>query len=564
MSDRATRSEDEYRRRAGAGDPDAMFNLGVLLERDGRTADAKAWPSSEDGHDRVGAELGSRPLEGATLRWRIALTVVLVIAFVWPIVGSARVFPNLTRNADEVAWLAQSEVLESGALTAPAPPQFARNFQPWFATIHHGRYVYRYPPLFPAILAASDIATGTPRVALGIVSAWAILAVYLLAAELLGRRRPAVVASVIVGVSPIYFLTAAMFLGYVFFLAVFCTAAWLLARGMRTGRAVNFLLAGGTFGLAVFHRPFDALLLGVPWAAWLVWRLRRGAPRAVTLVVLGALPVILAMLAYNWHLTGHALKPPFLLWDPTDDVGFGRHFASLPPQPVDFTVRKGIIGVGHFWEDLFAWTLVGLPAAGVAALVFVRRARSQLAPLAGTLITLTVGWVAFYASYYRPFRVQLGPVYFLPLVVPLAVLAAAGVAAIMPALRRREARFALYAVGLGVLAWTLTLGAGHAATWEQHKRIAIPGLPDAVIPTPNELSRATRPIGRTPALVFLPYPFVGFVPPLRNEPGLDGPRLYAVESGTTEDLAIASQHPGRRSYRVVLHPDDSLSLQPLS
>jgi hypothetical protein len=160
--------------------------------------------------------------------------------------------------------------------------------------------------------------------------------------------------------------------------------------------------------------------------------------------------------------------------------------------------------------------------------------------------------------------VQLGPIYFLPLVVPLAVLAAAGVAAIMPALRRREARLALYAVGWGVLAWTLTLGAGHAATWEQHKRIAIPGLPEIMIPTPNELARATRPIGGTPALVFLPYPYVGFVPPLRKEPGLDGPRLYAAESGAATDLAIASQHPDRHADRVVLHPDDSLSLQPLS
>lgn len=501
-------------------------------------------------------------LAGSSLRWKLVLAAVLAVAAIWPIVGSARVFPNLTRNADEVVWLAQAEVLESGALTAPAPSRDARSFEPWFASIRDGRYVYRYPPLFPALLAASDIAIGTPRVALGAVSAWAVLSVYLLAAEMLRRRGPALLAAVLVGTSPIYFLTAAMFLGYVFFLALICTAAWLLARGVRRRRGIDLVLAGLTFGLAVVHRPYDALLLGVPWAVWLAWRRRRHAPRFAAFVAIGALPVILGMLAYNWHLTGDALKQPFLLWDPTDNIGFGRHFAALPPQPVDFTVRNGIIGVGHFWEDLLSWTVIGLPVAGVASLAFVRRARILLAPLAGMLVTLTLGWIAFFASYYRPFRVQLGPIYFLPLVVPLAVLTASGVAAVLPAVRSRAQTLAVSVVAGVVLGLTLALGAVHAATWDDVKRITAPGLPEATIPTPAELVRATRPLGPTPALVFLPYPFVGFVPPLHNTPELDGTRLYVVESGAN-DMAIARAHPERRAYQLILRADGSLQLRPL-
>src|SRR5207302_1249440 len=155
--------------------------------------------------------------------WRWLIGCVVLIAGIWPIVGSFSLFPSLTRNADEVVWLAQAEVLESGALTAPAPAKSPESYQPWFASIRHGRYVYRYPPLFPAVLAVSDLVTGTPRTGLGLVGALAILAVYLLVAELWSRRGSALLAAVLVGTSPIFFLTSAMYLGYVFFIAVFCT-----------------------------------------------------------------------------------------------------------------------------------------------------------------------------------------------------------------------------------------------------------------------------------------------------------------------------------------------------
>jgi hypothetical protein len=586
-----------YGRAADAGDVDAMFNLAVLFDRLGQPAKANRWfqraaaagdreagltvapqldvirpphigPSLETGSstevagDVVEARHGltTVSLSPSTIRWRWLVACVVMIAGIWPIVGSIWLFPSLTRNADEVVWLAQAEVLESGSFTAPAPAGHPESYQPWFASMRDGRYVYRYAPLFPAVLAASDLVTGTPRIGLGLVGAWAILAVYLLVAEVLGRRGTALLAAALVGASPIYFLTSAMYLGYVFFIAVFCTAAWLLARGERSGRSTDFMLAGLAFGLAVFHRPYDALWLGLPWLAWLMWRSGRKAPRHIALIAAGVLPVIVVMLIYNWHLTGDALNPPFLLWDPKDTVGFGLHSSSPTAPQVDFTLSMGLRGIGHFWEDLLLWTVPGLPLLAGASLLVLRAAGRRLAPLAGMLLALTIGWIGFWGSFYAQFRYQLGPIYFLPLVVPLAALTALGGTTLVRGLRRPTHRALTYAIAGCLLAAAVVEGGAHAAAWQPRARtVGRVGQ----LPAPASLSKAVSGTGRTPAIILLPEAFVGFLPPLHNTPQLDGARLYVAERPGTNVLAIVAAHPDRSVFRLVADLDGSLRLQRL-
>ncbi|HEX4540175.1 MAG TPA: glycosyltransferase family 39 protein [Acidimicrobiales bacterium] len=587
-----------YGRAAAAGDVDAMFNLAVLFDRLGQPAEATRWfrraasagdhearltfdpplesirhayrdpvldtaPVADAADDAVDARPGLTrvSLSPSTRRWRWLVGSIVLVAGIWPIVGSIWLFPSLTRNADEVVWLAQAEVLESGSLTAPAPAKHPESYRPWFASMRDGRYVYRYAPLFPAVLAASDLVTGTPRTGLGLVSAWAILAVYLLVAELVRRRGTALLAAVLVGTSPLFFLTSAMFLGYVFFIGAFCTAAWLLVRGARTDRSADLVLAGAAFGLAIFHRPYDALWLGVPWLAWFAWRSRRKTPKAILLVAVGALPVFVAMLIYNWHLTGDALKPPFLLWDPRDTVGFGLHSLSPTDPQVEFTFSMGLTGVGHFWEDLLLWTVPGLPLLAGASLLVLRTAGRRLAPLAGMLPALTFGWIGFWGSYYAQFRNQLGPMYFLPLVVPLAALTAVGATALVQAIRRPAHRALAYAVGGCLLAAALVEGGAHAAAWQPKARTAARVVWQ--LPSPASLSRAVGGTGRTRAIIFLPEAFVGFLPPLHNTPQLDGTRLYVADRPGTNDLAIVAAHPDRAVFRLVAALDGSVRLQRL-
>src|SRR3954466_817467 len=103
---------------------------------------------------------------GQRVRWSQAGTVAaLAVALgAWAAVASRWLHPHLTRDADEATYLQQGATLASGHLTA-APPGDLRAFQPWFATVRDGRYVFKYTLVWPAVLAVGRI-LGSPRVGL--------------------------------------------------------------------------------------------------------------------------------------------------------------------------------------------------------------------------------------------------------------------------------------------------------------------------------------------------------------------------------------------------------------
>src|SRR5690606_13095324 len=71
-----------------------------------------------------------------------------------------------------------------------------------------------------------------------------------------------------------------------------------VAAGLRAGRTGSWgwaVGAGVLFGALFFHRPYDAVLAGVPLGAWLLWRARperpwRGLPGPVLAAVPGVAP----------------------------------------------------------------------------------------------------------------------------------------------------------------------------------------------------------------------------------------------------------------------------------
>jgi hypothetical protein len=103
-------------------------------------------------------------------------------------------------------------------------------------------------------------------------------------------------------------------------MTTFCGVLFVLAASecLEYPRVVPAIGAGITLSAIAATRHYDAVLFLVPATAALVWRWSRTHWRLVPLAGIGALPVIGALLAYYWIVTGNPLQTPMTLVHPWD------------------------------------------------------------------------------------------------------------------------------------------------------------------------------------------------------------------------------------------------------
>ena len=221
--------------------------------------------------------------------WWFGLGGLATAAFVWAIAGSLSLFPLLTQNADEGAYLAQSAALRAGQVVPDAPRHTPMRSCRGSPCCRDGHYVYKYSPVYPAFLAVGHWLFGSERGALGILAAGLVLLVVLFARELGLSRRAALLAGTAFLLAPVFLIQSAAFLPYVGNLAVLLAFAVMLLRGARTRTPWMVMAAGCALGIAFWLRPFDAILFGVPI---IVWHLARppsslGRRRTAALLAIG-------------------------------------------------------------------------------------------------------------------------------------------------------------------------------------------------------------------------------------------------------------------------------------
>ena len=132
----------------------------------------------------------------AVLRVRQPISIVIVLAiasFVLALVVADRLFPLLSANNDEAVYLFQARIFRSGHLTLPADG-YRDFFRPWMSSEHDQQLVLVFQPVFPALLALSDLVFGSMRVALGMIAGGSVLLVYALCGELGLSSRARVIA----------------------------------------------------------------------------------------------------------------------------------------------------------------------------------------------------------------------------------------------------------------------------------------------------------------------------------------------------------------------------------
>jgi Dolichyl-phosphate-mannose-protein mannosyltransferase len=221
-----------------------------------------------------------------------------------------RAFPF---SGDEYSCMVQAELFARGLLHAPSPPH------PELLRVDHvvmdALVRTKYPPGTSALLALG-VRAGAAWLVTPLEAVVALLALWQTTRAHLGSRH-ALMAIVVVGLSPLFAFQAATFFGHTpttmwLALALLTTSLW-----VRTGSSVWPVLGGAAVGCAFLTRPGDAVYF---CAALLVFRSRR----LVVLTALGVAPFLALCLAYQAAQFGSPFADGYHAYEPTFRAIYGE------------------------------------------------------------------------------------------------------------------------------------------------------------------------------------------------------------------------------------------------
>jgi hypothetical protein len=445
-------------------------------------------------------------------------------------------FPAYSWNRDEPVYLWQTAALRDGFFTTPTGG-FPAFFHPWLAGVRGHSFFSQYTLGWPLALLAADVVVGTPAGALALGAALTVLGTYFLARELVDDRRVPLLAALVMLVSPILVIQSGTYLGYLFTLGLGLFFVTALCSGVRTGRRGRLVVAGLLVGWIFMTRPFDAVMWAAGAVLVLVWTHRREPRRLVRAAIplaLGFLPLFIATLAYNAHVTGSATQFPITAADPLDTFGFGLRRIMPTFNPADYTPVQAVRSSGK-QAALLPIFLAGSYVLGALALwnLWRERREPRTKVLIGVAAAFPIGYFFFWGMFVSSITMPLsGPIYFIPL---YPILAVAGGREILRLWDERRTAARWLVVGMVVL----TVPVAYNRIDVNHR------ISEAQIPWKH--SSAAAPAN---SLVFQ-WRAVGYLmfqnPYSANTARLDGKVLYAVDRGE-EDFLLMDAYPRRKAY----------------
>lgn len=333
-----------------------------------------------------------------------------------------RVFLRQPLTSDETSYLFQAHNFLDGVIARPPPP-FREAFDHGMVIIDdRAGWLSRYPPGHPIWLmpgaAAGDVRLSTGAAAA--IAVWFLCA----AASALGIAQALVAVPLLL--SPYFVFMYGTFLSHTSGLAASAILCWSYLRGRQTERLIFLVIAGSAWAFLFLNRTYTALLMAIPFgidavAVW--WRRRTIAAfaQAAAFALFASLGVF-AYLLYNKLATGDPFTPTYLLYAPSEGLGFG------PRRTQGWTVYHSPGRGAQIFADnvgaLNEW-LYGFPGslivAGIAAVVGWSRRWSPL--LAAATLIVWGGYVAFW---YPGIKEAGGPVYWFETLAPLNLLVGLG------------------------------------------------------------------------------------------------------------------------------------------
>jgi len=325
-------------------------------------------------------------------------------------------------SGDEYSLTLQAELFAKGLLKTPAPPHLE-----WLRLDHVviDQYVRSKYALGGPALLSIGARHGATWLVTPIEGALALLVIWHTVKRVLGAR-PALVALVMLGASPLFTYNSASFLTHTPTLLFLGIAFASLASWTQRHRDGWLVLIGLAIGCTYLIRPLDAMLFGV---TMLVFR----SPRAVIIPALAALPFVIANFWYQNAMFGSPFTDGYHAYEPT----FTALYGDAAQNPISW---RHIVSPEQWWNhiDLIGqmctqWTLPGtviVALFGAYAPVAENPARQlrrfSIALIAVFVVTL-VAMIALPDDGPRPRYLSVT-------LIPIVFLAAAGFASTMKAI----------------------------------------------------------------------------------------------------------------------------------
>jgi hypothetical protein len=359
----------------------------------------------------------------ATAMPSVALVLLAgwLAAAVWVTVALYHQLPHVL---DAISYVFQASVFRTGQLSLAAPDAIL-NVRGPFQVVYDGRWFSQYPPGAPAAYALGGV-FGLAWLVGPLAGACLIGATAWVARALYG---PGIgLLTLALGVlSPFILFQAGSFLSHPIAGAALAAALLCLVRAERDASDRWYELSGACLGFAFLTREAAALLFAVPLVGLLVYQRQ---PRALALLLLGALPFGVLYLAYNAALTGSPLLLPRTIFDGRDRFGFGDGigFYGRHTPAAGLVVADELLNLLQF--DLFGWPPP--VALGLLGLPFLLRRPSRWDVVAGSgALLFVIGHMLYFAN-----GVALGPRYYYEALPWLLLLAARGLDAAAGTVRR--------------------------------------------------------------------------------------------------------------------------------
>jgi len=360
-----------------------------------------------------------------------------IAVFLFCSLFSALIFERVPHVNDEIAYLFQAKLFQSGRLYAPSP--CAREFFDFPHIINNGRWYSIYPPGFPLLLAVGLIFRA-PWLVNPLLAALSVLLIYFLGKEIYGPRV-GLLAALLSAISPWFLVMSSTMMSHtasMFFIVFFLL---FLFRALRRPTAVNGMLAGIGLGTAFLIRPYNAVLISFPFLVLYIFKMakkvrerwRNGLGFVLSLAFL-----VTIMLAYNQLTNGHPLRMGYVVsYGQQVLPGFGR--AAIPeftltPLLAAENIKEYLIALN---SDLFKWPLSSFlalfPLLWITWIDHESRKKDLLLVLG--FLTLLVGYSFYWGTF-----LLLGARLIFESAALLILLSARGISEIPPLLKRASAK----------------------------------------------------------------------------------------------------------------------------